>query len=125
MTDERHARLRALLDTPAMSGGGPAERAETAALLDDAVRDGLLHAGQRAEEVRALPGPPHFTRGDAGGAEGWGYPTLPRPGRGAEGREVVRLAGAARRHGGERRPPRLDRRPMRAPMSRAWNPPPP
>lgn len=85
MTDERRARLRALLDTLAMTGGGPAERAETAALLDDAVRDGLLHAGQRAEEVRGLLGPPHFTRGDAGGEEGWGYPTVAGPGEEPKG----------------------------------------
>lgn len=85
MTDERQARLRALLDTLATAGGGPAERMETAALLDDAVRDGLLRAGQRGEDVRALLGPPHFTRGDAGGEAGWGYPTLPGPGEEPKG----------------------------------------
>jgi hypothetical protein len=79
MTDEERARLRALLDTLA-GGGAPADRAEAAALLGAAVRDGLLHVGQRADDVRALLGPPHFTRGDAGGAQGWGYPTLPAAG---------------------------------------------
>jgi hypothetical protein len=85
MTDERRGRLRALLDMLAAGAGGPPERAETAALLDDAVGDGVLHVGQRADDVRALLGPPHFTRGDPGGAEGWGYPTLPRPGEEPKG----------------------------------------
>src|SRR5688500_2340798 len=80
MTDERRAALGGLLDTRATAGGGPGDRAEAAALIAGAVRDGVLHVGKQAEDVRALLGPPHFTRGDPGGAEGWGYPTLPGPG---------------------------------------------
>jgi hypothetical protein len=78
MDEERRKRLRALLAAIGEGRAGGDERIEAAALLDEAARAGL-RPGTSADEVRALLGEPHFTRGEGGDA-GWGYPTLARPG---------------------------------------------
>jgi hypothetical protein len=88
MTDEERSRLRDLLDALAAGTADRAARAGAARLLDAAVGDGTLRPGLDAAAVRALVGPPHFTRGDEADAEfGWGYPTLPHAGDEPKGAE--------------------------------------